>query len=93
MGQNDTSKVEDIINFLKQGITLVLENGPSVSTDVLKRLSVVEKDFNIINSEIIRSVGEALQGYISEKEIENLDYSALTPLMYKWTNWERGGDQ
>lgn len=88
-GQNDTAKVDKIIAFLKQGIPLIVEYGPYSRTDVLKRLAMVEKDFNKINPQLIRTVGISLQDYFSQKEAESIAYSPLTNLMYKWANWRQ----
>ncbi len=89
LGQNDMSKIETIVNFFKEGISLITEIGTYVRADILSRLTLVEKDFDVINPEIIHSVGKALQKYISEKESENVDYGIVTPVMYKWANWKR----
>lgn len=87
-GQNDPHKVETIVDFFKKGITLVTEFGSYSRTDVLSRLELVEKDFHKINPQIIRSVGDTLREYVSEKEKENIAFSTVTPKMYNWANWK-----
>lgn len=90
-GQNTPKNIEKIIMYLQQGITLVIENGPHISTDVVKRLLVIEKTFgeNQIDPEIIRTIGKTVQSYVIEKEAENLVYGAVIQLMNKWANWEK----
>ena len=70
-GQNDRDKEDTIVHFLQEGIKLLIEHGPSVSTDVVERLSVIERGFDGVNFVIIRYVGQALQKYISKIEINN----------------------
>ena len=90
-GQNDMSQVNDIVEFLKKAFTLLIEHAVYSRTDIFKRLEPLEKDFDMIDPEIIRSVGKALQEYISQKEYEdigNIGYTALTPIIYRWAHWK-----
>jgi tetratricopeptide (TPR) repeat protein len=89
LGQNDPSKIDRIVEFLKQGIPLVTEFGSYARTDILSRLATVEKYFQKINPEIIRSIGKALlQEYTSEKWTKKVDYNTVGLRMYKWANWK-----
>lgn len=89
-GKNEASQetIEQIINFLKEGIPLIVEHGPYSRTDILKRLAKVEKDFSRINPEIIHKVGSELQEHFSQLELENAAYSPLVSRMHKWAIWE-----
>ena len=90
LGQNNLNNIDRIIEFLQKGISLVLEFGSYARTDILSRLAFVEEYFNKTNPEIVRSVGKRLQEYISKKEINNVDYSTVAPIMYTWANWRDG---
>ncbi len=86
--QNDTQQTDKIIEFLVKGIPLLTEYSTYARTGVLRCLNSLKEDFNKINPEIIRSVGKALQESIGEKEIEDVAYGAVTPLIYEWANWK-----
>jgi tetratricopeptide (TPR) repeat protein len=88
LGQNDLNNKDIIIDYLKQGIFLVTEFGSYARTGILSRLAIVEKHFQGINPEIIRSVGQALKDYIGQKAIEEAAYSIVTPIIYKWADWK-----
>jgi len=87
--QNDMNKKDSILNFLKEGITLTIEHGSSAHTGILVWLELFEKDFDKINSEIIRLIGIALIDYVAKKEISDLTYMKIKPKLYQWTKWDR----
>jgi len=89
IGQDNPNNIETIVTYLREGITRIIDFGPFVSTDIFKRLHFVEKDFDNINPEIIRSIGQQLKKFFSEKEIEEIAYSAVAPIMYRWADWKR----
>lgn len=89
LGQNNPNTIDSIVEFLEEGISLVTEFGSYARTDILTRLALVEKDFHKIDAQIIRSIGQKLTKYISAKELEDVDYSIVIPVMYRWANWRR----
>ena len=89
IGQNNINKVEFIVDYLEKGIVRIIENGPYASTDILKRLFYIEKDFAPIDLAIIHTIGQRLSDIFIKKEINDIAYSAVTPLMIKWANWKK----
>ncbi len=89
--QNNPDNVQIIIKFLKQGISLMAESASYAHGNVIGRLGLEENDFDRIQPEIIRAVGQSLQAYIIKKENKNTDYTVVTPIMFKWANWKKGG--
>ncbi len=88
LGQNDIKIVEKIVTYLKEGIPLLVEYSTYARTGILRKLDALEKDFDRINPEIICAVGEELQLFIADKEIDDVTYSLVSPIMYKWANWK-----
>lgn len=95
-----TPDVEKIVNFLREGINLLIEYGPYLRSDILNRLRDVERIFeNIPNCEhVVREVGRQLYNEYRIKEHEykdgeptGLNYIIVTPLMYEWAHWKEGG--
>jgi len=85
---NDIQKKNDILNFLTKGIGLAIEHGSEAHTAILHWLELFEKDFDKINSEIIRLIGIALIDYVAKKEISDLTYMKIKPKLYQWTKWD-----
>jgi len=86
--QNDHSKIPMIVDFLKRGIPLVVEHGSHARTDIITRLAIIEEDFHLTDSEIIRNAGQDMKDFIYEKESENINYSTALEIMFKWANWK-----
>jgi tetratricopeptide (TPR) repeat protein len=84
LGQNAPTQ---FVCYMRRGIARI--NSSSYShADILGQLEFVENGFKHINSEIIRDVGQRLQTHVVEKELEDIDYSAVTPIMYRWATWK-----
>lgn len=89
LGRNDIKWTEKIVDLLKRGIPLLTEYNTYASTGIIRILNSIENDFDKINPEIIHYVGMNLQEIITDKEIEDVTYSMVSPIIYKWANWGR----
>lgn len=84
---NDMNKKEIISKYLQEGIPLIVEHGSFAHSDILTRLDIIEEDFDKTNTKIIRAIGKEMQKFVIEREIENINYSAVLDRMFKWANW------
>ena len=89
-GQNNEKNVDRIIDYLKKGISLVIEYGSYADRDALSRLEVIKREFESIKPVIIRNVGKALLEHVTEKEMEEDIYNSVSPMMYSWAHWKEG---
>ena len=89
-GRNNRENIARIIEYLKNGIRLVTEYGSYANRDGLSRLKIIEKEFDHVESEIIRQVGKALLEEVSEKELKDIHYNSITDMMYSWAHWKEG---
>ena len=87
MLHDDIKKIPVVIKLLKRGITFINQS-TYANADILSQLQFIEKDFDKLNAEIIQTVGRELQEFSSKKELDNIDYSVVTPIMHRWANWK-----
>lgn len=89
--QNTPEQLEQIIDFLSQGIDLLAEVGSYARTDILRQLSFIEQDFSGINPEIIRNMGQKLYTLIIEKPQEKAVYKNIASILSRWAAWPEEG--
>lgn len=54
---------------------------------LLRSFQHIEKDFHRTSPEVVRSIGQNLEEFLSEKEIEDESYSGIMQIIYKWAHW------
>lgn len=86
---NDMNMKKPIVKYLQEGIPLVVEYGSYARSDILTRLNIVEEDFDKTGAGIIRAVGKEMQNFVIQKEVENINYSAVLDRMFRWANWKK----
>jgi tetratricopeptide (TPR) repeat protein len=84
---NDNRRKDTIVTLLKDGISLI-NASYYARADILWQLQSVEHDFHDVDASLIREVGQELLSFSSEKEQQEIDYIAVTPIMNKWALWE-----
>ena len=82
------AKRKEVIQLLKDGISLVTEYGSYARTDVQSRLAHVEKDFPDMDAALVREIGAELLHYVKDKVEKNSSYIAVVNIMNKWKNWK-----
>jgi tetratricopeptide (TPR) repeat protein len=88
LGQQDHSKLPLIIEYLKEGISLVTTHGSYARTDVVTRLKEVEKCFPMADSQMIHDIGTELRKHFAEKMTTDMDFIVVTQIMDKWSKWK-----
>lgn len=88
--QNNPQQVAQIVENLKKGIPLIIEHGSFARTDYKTRLDIIEEDFDRTDDQIIQEVGRKMVDFIAKKEKENINYTPVSEVMYKWSNWKGG---
>ncbi len=86
LGQGKTVKV---IAYLTKGIPLVTDYGSYARADIQSRLAHVEKDFINIESATVHSIAKNLIATFGEKELDDIKYSVVTNIMYRWQTWSK----
>jgi hypothetical protein len=86
LGQKDISRV---IKYLKKGVILITEASVPGRAGALGKLTKFEKYFEQLEPETIRQIGKRLKDILTKKEVENIEYGAVTPITYRWANWTK----
>ncbi|NJP04252.1 MAG: tetratricopeptide repeat protein [Chloroflexaceae bacterium] len=76
-----------VLRYLEQALALVTIHGSYARVDVLDELNRVERDFANLDISIVHSIGEQMKEIMRTKEVEDIDYGLITPIMYTWATW------
>jgi tetratricopeptide (TPR) repeat protein len=77
------------IDLLEQGIIQVATHDSALRTDLLTQLARVERDLNQLEPNDVRQIGQTLRERFQRRETEDVVYSMVTPVMYRWAHWKQ----